>query len=155
MNALARDPLFEDGDLDRAVAEDRRDGTLIVPKCDAILEASLEDMARYVFNPETAHAVRLQYLGFIKALRQERSPNQPTMAGAGAAFAVQIILPAGAAAPGMPQVVNVQGQVATPQAPIIEIPFASDDPLGDAPPHVQAAALRLAPETANAELHAG
>lgn len=150
MEALAlSNPLYDDGDLDDEEVLARRDGTLIERKCDALIEASLEDIGRYIFNAETSHAVRLQYLQFVNTIQKERRAQRvPTATVGGPAFAVQIVLPPGAAAPGSVTTVlatPMQGQVETPQAPIIEIDF-DDLGLPPTPAHVRAAGERLALE---------
>jgi hypothetical protein len=141
-----------DYELEEELTRKRRDGSLIRDKAKMVVEAMLDVLARKGLNPETSDAVRFQILDRMVDLGDLKpKPNAMPTGQGGAAFAVQIILPPGAAAPGHPNVLTAQAhQVATPQAPIIEIPFASDE-LPPAPAHVRA---RFNPETSNAELHA-
>lgn len=148
---LLRNPLFDRGDLDQAVEEGLRDGTLTERKALALREAFLETAARHVFNAETPHSTRLEYMRWVdQVIKDERATRLPGAGiGAGApAFAVQIILPPGSPPPGsIAAVVPIPGQhqVSTPQAPILDIPF-DDLGLPATPDYVRAAAARISQE---------
>lgn len=146
---LLRNPLFELGDLDRVVEEGLRTGALTEVKAMALREAFLETAARFVFNPETPHSTRLEYMRWVdQVIKEVRAARLPAAGVAGAGFAVQIILPNGAGAPGSITAVGTipgQHQVETPQAPILDIPF-DDLGLPATPDYVRAAAARITPE---------
>lgn len=156
MNAVARYDTFPEfeglDELKQAIEEGRRDGTLLEGKVDALLEVSLDVCGRVILNLETPHPIRLQYLAELRTLRKElKAARQQSLpvGPMGSTFAVQIVMPPGAAPPGASAspVMHLAGRspTDTPAAPLIDIPF-DDLGLPPAPDHIRAAAQRLNPE---------